>query len=90
VSYKNLCHANCAEIKIISNGSCIAPCLCPDKYQPVCGENNKTYMNGKCARCARIKVASAGKCGNTCECEGTELTPVCGVDGMTYDNACYA
>lgn len=38
-------------------------CLCIALYQPVCGENMKTYGNSCEAACEQVPVAHAGACG---------------------------
>lgn len=76
-------------------------CACPEHYDPVCGENNKTYSNDCFARCAGVEVLHRGQCRREEEpvnprrttegCVCTEVyEPVCGTDHKTYSNACRA
>jgi len=96
------------------------PTVCPQIVIPVCGCDNKTYMNSCTAAMAGVNVRHSGACeptgcfdnsecpeGYYCEktvedCNGAgtctqkpdaciELwDPVCGCDGQTYSNACFA
>jgi Kazal-type serine protease inhibitor domain len=67
--------------------------MCTGVYQPVCGENGKTYNNGCLADLDRTTIA----CQKTCPCDGSATNdcddvykPVCGIDEQTYANACEA
>ena len=46
-------------------------CMCIALYQPVCGENGKTYGNTCEAACEQVPVAHVGEC-------GTQLGDFCG------------
>ncbi|MFN6992444.1 MAG: Kazal-type serine protease inhibitor family protein, partial [Fervidobacterium sp.] len=60
------------------------------RYDPVCGENGKTYACGEAdALACGTKVAYKGVCKNEIACT-LEYSPVCGIDGKTYSNSCFA
>ena len=78
---------------------------CKPVVLPVCGVDNKTYQNACSARCKGIKIQYRGNClyeqkdpnqnknqANiklNCNCENN-IRLVCGVDGRTYQNQCFA
>lgn len=76
---------------------------CITLWDPVCGKDNKTYSNKCFARIAGVEIAYEGACRSnepgTIGGGGDEprpkacatiLNPVCGKDGKTYSNKCFA
>lgn len=79
------------EICFPPTDQCQAPCeiacLVPD---PVCGDDGTTYFCGELdANCHGAEVVAEGPCDESCVCPDV-WAPVCGVDGVTYGNACEA
>ena len=112
VTYDNHCYLKCSGNTFYGEGVCpgddsytdpetkanVPSCSsCRTVNLPVCGGNNKTYMNACMARCNAQSILYRGKClGETtssikkeCRCSN-ELQPVCGRDGRTYHNKCHA
>ncbi|XP_077589541.1 uncharacterized protein LOC144207776, partial [Stigmatopora nigra] len=74
--------------------------FCLKKYEPVCGSDGVTYDN-ECFLCQenrvnnkKLMVEHKGECeADACKAYGqfcqTKYEPVCGSDGLTYDNECF-
>ncbi len=58
------------------------PCVCPEIFDPVCGENGVTYGNACEARCAGVEIAHEGEC-RECACNGD-----CDGDAVCRDGKC--
>jgi len=63
--------------------------ICPELYDPVCGEDGQTYSSACHAQVLGIQVAKNGTCDDDVVCPMI-YAPVCGDDGITYDNDCMA
>lgn len=67
-------------------------CVCPEIYDPICGEDGHTYSSACHAACKGIDKEHKGECKKPvtdCICT-KEYRPVCGTDGQTYGNKCMA
>eukprot|EP00299_Pterocystis_sp_00344_P004659 c15929_g1_i1.p1 GENE.c15929_g1_i1~~c15929_g1_i1.p1 ORF type:complete len:423 (+),score=103.97 c15929_g1_i1:42-1310(+) len=83
----------------------LAKCECRGAYTPVCGADRTTYPSVCYASCVGVALLHAGPCRSDethtvatdmdevrdplCFCSLIEK-PVCGVDGVTYTNRCFA
>ena len=88
---------NCIDESKITDSPCVK------MYKPVCGCDEKTYNNSCLAENAGVTQWTAGKCDPKAQegCVDPQRAdpdrmcmeiyrPVCGCDGETYSNACYA
>jgi hypothetical protein len=75
--------------------------MCVETVSPVCGCDGVTYSNSCYAEKAGVSSYKTGTCPSGQSCKDTSSTPinylcvktedpVCGCDGVTYKNACYA
>ena len=66
--------------------------------EPVCGSDNRTYINAcllKCASCQNPAQNIQEQCKGQCPCKNCNAVcpdiwnPVCGSNGQTYSNPCH-
>lgn len=93
ISFPNSCQTECLGLSWRYHGLCACERACLDPT-PVCADNGVTYWCGaEEATCSRLPVRYPGDCIAACEyCEELERPrqPVCGEDGRTYLDVCYA
>ena len=71
------------------NGECVCPFLCPVDYEPVCGDDGKTYHNQcemdkhGCQQNKDIDVAHTGECEDPLESIGSGGRWPVGPSGIT-------
>jgi hypothetical protein len=75
----NKCLAKAAGVTFV-NGKCI----CPTNVDPVCS-NGKIYNN----TCLAIAAGVSYHVADNIRIVGIDRRPVCGSNGMVYDNMCY-
>ncbi len=63
-------------------GVCRLGCQCSPQYNPVCGENGRTYLNACVARCVRATTVRDGACCDPGALDGCDL--VCD-NGLAVD-----
>jgi hypothetical protein len=86
VTYSNECYAASAGASVASTGACAAGAACGGAGGGTCatGEFCRPTVTGNCA------TGAEGTCTPMPELCPAVLDPVCGCDGITYDNACAA
>ncbi|KAL4238319.1 hypothetical protein ACF0H5_003031 [Mactra antiquata] len=65
----------------------VPSCVCDAVYQPVCGQDGKTYTNDCELNCFGVEALHTGPCHPPCICPMIYM-PVCGDNGKTYSNSC--
>ena len=86
---------------LMSLSSNTSACSCLPILDPVCGVNGQTYRSGCYASCDGFLVNHKGvevQCAGECPCSAQpvdcicteQYDPVCGANGMAYDNFCAA
>lgn len=90
-SYENNCLLECLGELNVSQGPCLTPCDCEQKFRPVCGVDGLTYDNKCSLDCVGVKMSSYGVCPSiklSCDYCSLAYMPVCGKKGVTYKNLC--
>jgi len=83
--YSNACVADAAGVTIASDGACEPALACGGGSSLVCPVGQ--FCKAPLATCA---AGSAGLCTTMPDVCPTVVLPVCGCDGITYSNACFA
>jgi hypothetical protein len=84
-TYSNACVADAAAVTIASDGACEPSLACGGGSGLVCPEGQ--FCKAPTAACV---ADSAGLCTPIPDLCPTVVTPVCGCDGTTYSNECFA
>jgi len=87
--YSNACKAKCKGVDLACKRACPCKpiCNCPKILKYVCGADGNTYGNECLMKCEKVDKACDGQC--PCdEDKCTSSSPVCGADGLPYENKC--
>lgn len=76
VTYQNPCLAECAGAKVVREGACVAPA----------GATRPAPAATPTAPLAPAAQPAASGNGGACNCPKDKFEPVCGRDGLTYEN----
>jgi Kazal-type serine protease inhibitor-like protein len=84
-TYSNACIADALGVTVASAGACVEPQSCGGTAGGTCEEGEFcSRLVGECA------VDAAGTCASIPVVCPVAVAEVCGCDGTTYDNACFA
>jgi hypothetical protein len=82
-TYSNACFADAAGVAVASTGACTPGAACSDDSTCASGAFCRSLLGD----CAEVLEGTCTNIPLTCS---TTLAPVCGCDGISYDNACLA
>jgi hypothetical protein len=85
VTYSNACFTDAAGIPVLGGGACTAGAACGGEGGATCPSGD--FCNPPIGVCTS---GAAGHCTTPPAVCSTLQDPVCGCDGVTYDNACKA
>ncbi len=99
-TYATMCFSNCHNINVGYIGACIAntkycggltSAICPSGYFCQYDYSGVANSTGKCVTSSTTDSTTGtntiSSCINTCP---SALNPVCGINGVTFGNSCYA